>query len=416
MQRLLIIGYVWPEPASSAAGARMMQLIEFFSKKNYRITFATTANETKNMVALNTLGMQVEKIKLNDPEFDIFLQNLMPDIVLFDRFMIEEQFGWRVDHICPNAIKILDTEDLHFLRNARQLSFQKQSNPEEIYFNSDLAKREIAAIYRCDLSLIISEAEQQLLISQFQVPGNIIFYLPFLLDKISKITKNGYLPFEERKDFISIGNFLHEPNWNAVLYIKEKIWPDLRKMLPEAKMQVYGAYPSQKVFNLHNPKENFLVNGWAKSSQEVMKNARICLAPIQFGAGLKGKLVEAMQQGTASVTTSIGAEGINGNLNWNGFITDSDKDFIMHSVALYTNRELWNEQQKFGFEIINKRFDRDLHEKRFSEKLEEIKFDLNIHRKGNFTGKMLKHHLHRSTYFMSRFIEEKNKIRKPPSA
>ena len=64
MQRLLIIGYVWPEPASSAAGARMMQLIEFFSKKNYRITFATTANETKNMVALNTLGMQVEKIKL----------------------------------------------------------------------------------------------------------------------------------------------------------------------------------------------------------------------------------------------------------------------------------------------------------------------------------------------------------------
>jgi len=416
MPKLLVIGYVWPEPKSSAAGSRMLQLLKYFQNENYQITFATTARDTENKVDLNKYGIQTEKIKLNDPEFDILLQNLMPDMVLFDRFMIEEQFGWRVDHICPKAIKILDTEDLHFLRNARQLSFQKQSNPEEIYLNSDLTKREIAAIYRCDLSLIISEVEQQLLITKFQAPESIIFYLPFLLNKISKITKNSFPLFEERKDFISIGNFLHEPNWNAILYLKEKIWPDLRKKLPEAKMQIYGAYPSQKVLNLHNPKENFLVNDWAKSSEEVMKNARVCLAPIQFGAGLKGKLVEAMQFGTASITTSIGAEGINGNLNWNGFITDSDKDFIQHSAALYTNRKLWNEQQKFGFEIINKRFDKEIHEQRFSEKLQKINHDLDLHRKGNFTGKMLKHHLHKSTYFMSRFIEEKNKIRKPPSA
>jgi len=409
MPKLLVIGYVWPEPKSSAAGTRMMQLIDFFKNENYQITFATTARETNNKVDLEALGVNTEKIKLNNPEFDVFLEDLMPDIVLFDRFMMEEQFGWRVDIVCPEAIKILDTEDLHFLRNARQQSFKQNSNAEEIYLNSDLAKREVAAIYRCDLSLIISEVEVQLLISKFQIPKNILFYLPFLLEEISEKDRLNLPNFEDRKDFISIGNFLHEPNWNAVLYLKEKIWPEIRKVLPEAKMQIYGAYASQKVLNLHNPKENFIVNGWAEISQEVMKNARVCLAPIQFGAGLKGKLIEAMQNGTASVTTKIGAEGTNGGLTWNGFIANSDKEFVQKAIELYSSRKLWEERQEFGFKIINKRFRREEYLDNFSKELEKIKNDLRIHRSLNFTGKMLKHHLHKSTYYMSRFIEEKNK-------
>jgi len=409
MPKLLVIGYVWPEPKSSAAGTRMMQLLDFFQNENYQVTFATTARETENKVDLNELGIQTEKIKLNDTDFDLFLKELMPDIVLFDRFMMEEQFGWRVDTVCPEAIKILDTEDIHFLRKARHQSYKEGKKEEEIYLGSDLAKREVAAIYRCDLSLIISEIEVKLLNTKFQVSETILEYLPFLLNQISEKEQLKLPVFQDRKDFIYIGNFLHEPNWNAVLYLKEKIWPEIRKALPEAKMQIYGAYPSQKVLNLHNPKENFIMNGWTESSQEVMKNSRVCLAPIQFGAGLKGKLVEAMQHGTASVTTKIGAEGINGQLEWNGFITDSDNEFIEKSIELYTNDLLWGEQQKFGFDIINKRFRKEERLENFREKLRLIQSDLGKHRLGNFTGKMLKHHLHKSTYFMSRFIEEKNK-------
>ena len=411
MPKLLVIGYVWPEPKSSAAGTRMMQLLEFFQNEKYEIIFATTARDTDNKVDLNSLGIKTEKIALNNPEFDVFLERLMPDVVLFDRFMMEEQFGWRADNICPEAIKILDTEDLHFLRKAREQAYKERKKADVFYLNSDLTKREIAAIYRCDLSLMISETEIELLTSQFQVPTHILFYLPFLLDTVTKENQDNLPEFEGRKDFISIGNFLHEPNWNAVLYLKEKLWPEIRKKLPEARMQVYGAYPSQKVLNLHNPKENFMVNGWAENSGEVMKNARLCLAPIQFGAGLKGKLVEAMQTGTPSVTTSLGAEGINGRMEWNGFITNSDEEFTLKAVGLYSEKKLWKEKQGLGFEIINKRFQKKEYIVNFRQELARLINDLQHHRSLNFTGKMLKHHLHKSTYFMSKFIEEKNKPR-----
>lgn len=406
MPGLLILGYVWPEPRSSAAGSRMMQLIEFFQKQDYQITFATTARETENMVDLLAKNVRVEKILLNDPSFDDLLKELNPEIVIFDRYMMEEQFGWRVDTHCPNALKILDTEDLHFLRKAREQALKKKQDIEELLF-SELAKREIAAIYRCDLSLIISEVERNLLQEKFGVPNAIILYLPFMLPPCNEINPD----FQERKDFISIGNFLHEPNWNAVLYLKENIWPGIRKKLPGAKMNIYGAYPSQKVFNLHNEKENFLVHGWTEDAQEVMSKSRVCLAPIQFGAGIKGKLAEAMMCGTPSVTTNIGSEGMAGSLEWNGYICDSIQDFIDAAVKLYSEEMLWKEKQQIGYNLLKKRFDQHLHQQNFLKKVQQVKNELQQHRNLNFTGSMLKHHLHRSTYFMSKFIEEKNRVK-----
>ncbi len=142
MPKLLIIGYVWPEPTSSAAGTRMMQLIDFFKNENYQVIFGTTARETENKADLAALGVKTEKIKLNDPEFDDLLKKLMPEMVLFDRFMMEEQFGWRVDNICPNAIKILDTEDLHFLRKARQEAFKSNKNKEELILSIRMILKE----------------------------------------------------------------------------------------------------------------------------------------------------------------------------------------------------------------------------------------------------------------------------------
>lgn len=409
MSKVLVIGYVWPEPTSSAAGSRMMQLLNFLSKEDHEVLFCTTARNTGNMADLDSLGINTKRIKLNDPEVDDLLEEFKPDIVLFDRFMMEEQFGWRVDKICPQAIKILDTEDLHFLRQARERAFKKNEKAEDLYFDSDLTKREISAIYRCDLSLIISEAEMQLLFSEFRLPKEILLYLPYLLEMISENKLRNFPSFEERKDFISIGNFLHEPNWNAVLYLKEKIWPQIRKKLPEANIQIYGAYASEKVFNLHDEKTGFIVNGRAGDSSEAMRNARICLAPIRFGAGLKGKLIEAMQNGTPSITTNIGAEGINSELPWNGFITDSENEFITKAIELYSDQNLWNQKQIAGVEIINTRFCKEEFQSNLKSRLEEIKVNISAHRHMNFTGEMLKFHLHKSTYYMSRFIEEKNR-------
>lgn len=406
-KHLLIIGIVWPEPKSSAAGSRMLQLIEVFKNHNWKITFASSATKTDFCFDPKDLGIETHAIEINNSSFDTFIKQLNPDCVLFDRFITEEQFGWRVSEICPAAMRIIDTEDLHCLRAARQQAFKEGKEFEESYLINDTAKREIASVLRSDLALIISNVEMELLQSFFKVSKCLLHYIPFLLDKMDDKVK--WKSFEERSHFISIGNFLHEPNWNAVLYLKESIWPLIRKQLPSAEMHVYGAYPSQKVEQLHNAKEGFLIKGRAEDANEVMSNTKVCLAPLRFGAGLKGKLIEAMQCGTPNVTTDIGAEGMHNNLPWNGAIENTAETFAKSAVELYTNETLWKQSQQNGIQIINECFDENLFEEQFVNRINDLQSNLKSHRQQNFTGAMLMHHTASSTKYMSKWIEEKNK-------
>src|SRR5690606_14722049 len=102
---LLVIGYVWPEPRSSAAGGHMMQLLECFLADGWRITFASPARSGEHRADLSGLGIEEVEIELNSSSFDDFALALQPDVVLFDRFMMEEQFGWRVAQACPDALR-----------------------------------------------------------------------------------------------------------------------------------------------------------------------------------------------------------------------------------------------------------------------------------------------------------------------
>jgi len=409
-QQVLIIGFVWPEPNSSAAGGRMVQLISIFKEQGFSVTFASSASDSDYMIDLDTLGVAKKSIALNCSSFDVYVKVLNPSIVLFDRFMMEEQFGWRVTENCPDALRLLDTEDLHCLRLARQKAFKenRQFNIDDLLIEV-VTKREIASILRCDLSLIIAEFEMELLQTVFKIDNKLLYYLPLLLEPIEDSTIQNLPSFEERNNFIFIGNFLHEPNWNAVQYLKETIWPLIRKQMPEAVLQIYGAYPSKKVLQLHRPKEGFHIMGRAHDSQEVVRNTRVVLAPLRFGAGIKGKLLEAMQCGTPSVTTFIGAESMFGDLPWNGFIADNPQVFADKAVELYQDITLWQKVQENGFEIIVKRYLKSLFADDFVMHILKIQTHLKQHRLDNFMGALLQHHTLTSTKYMSRWIEEKNK-------
>jgi glycosyltransferase involved in cell wall biosynthesis len=410
VRKLLIIGFVWPEPNSSAAGGRMIQLISFFKEQGYQITFSSPALDSDFMADLNEYGVDKKSIVLNCATFDIFIKELNPNIVLFDRFMMEEQFGWRVSENCPDALRILDTEDLHCLRLARQKAFKEKRNFKVLdLLVEDVAKREIASILRCDLSLMISEFEMELLETVFKVDSALLYYLPFLLGPIDESSIQKLPSFEERENFVFIGNFLHEPNWNAVQFLKESIWPLIRKQLPESNLLIYGAYPSQKVLQLHKPAEGFIVKGRAADAEEVIKSGKVVLAPLRFGAGVKGKLIEAMQCGTPSITTSIGAESMHGDLPWNGFIVDEVIDFAHAAVRLCQDKILWLNAQKKGVAIINQRYSKDLFESDFIKRIEFLLFNLEEHRLNNFMGELLQHHTLKSTKYMAKWIEAKNK-------
>jgi len=411
MKKLLVIGFVWPEPKTTAAGNRMLQLLEAFLSYGYQTIFASTASKTTYSHDLIPMGVKEEQIQLNDSSFDDFVKGLNPDIVMFDRFMVEEQFGWRVAESCPKALRILNTEDLHSLREYRETCLK---DPMGFclgkYGQQDKTKREIASIYRSDLTLLVSHFEKEILENTFGLNENLLLYLPFMLPRVEENHRMNWPGFEERKDFISYGNGRHAPNIDAFGQLKNNIWPLIRKKLPGAKLHIYGAYLPEQIKKMHEPKQGFWVHGWVKDLEEKVQHARVLLAPLRFGAGIKGKLTLAMQNGTPSVTTNLGAEGMTKQL-WSGAIANAPSEMAKWSIELHENPEKWYKAQQNGVSIINAEYTKNLWSKLLFQRLNTLKSLLKEHRANNFIGALLLHQSMAATKYMGKWIEEKNTLR-----
>lgn len=420
--KVLVIGYVWPEPRSSAASGHVMQILEAFLDQGWDITFSSPARPGEHKEDLTAMGIHEVPIELNNSSFDTFISALAPDIVLFDQFMMEEQFGWRVEKHCPDALRVLETSDLQSLRHARHQRLRdrlKSNNDEddlrdvfdparrevfELMASTDMAKREIAALFRCDLNLMISEVEIELLVEQFGLPRQLLHWCPLMVNLPTASPRS----FAERAHFLSIGNFRHAPNWDAVLWMKSTIWPLIRQQIPDAQLHIYGAYTPPKATALHNAAQGFHVMNWAEDALQVMSAARVCLAPLRFGAGIKGKLVDAMLCGTPSVTTPIGAEGMHANFPWPGGVTRSATDFANCAVKLYKDQGHWQTAAQAGNLLLSERYPQTIHGPALINKLCECQSSLKTLRNNNFIGGMLRHHAHKSTQYMSQWIEAKN--------
>jgi len=407
---ILVIGHVWPEPDTTAAGCRMIQLLETFLAFGHVVTFASSAGKTVYSKDLFAIGIKEESIELNHPSFDAFIKQLNPDVVVFDRFMVEEQFGWRVAEFAPNAIRILNTEDLHSLRKARE----EAHKPHQEFHISDWVKhdmtlREVASIYRCDVSLMVSTYEMDILDELLHVPENLLFHLPLMLEVPTAKSIKEWPKFIERQHFITVGNGRHTPNIDSIKILKQVVWPKIREKLPQAELHVYGAYLPQLVQEMHEPKQGFYIDGWLENLDQTMQNTKVLLAPIQFGAGIKGKLLIAMKNGTPSVTTSIGAEGMQGDLSWNGSISDNWETFANAAVALYQDELKWENAKTHGIQLLHAFFDKEKLQKSFMDLIDGLKKNLVEHRERNLMGRILQHQTLNSTKYMAKWIEAKNR-------
>jgi glycosyltransferase involved in cell wall biosynthesis len=162
---------------------------------------------------------------------------------------------------------------------------------------------------------------------------------------------------------------------------------------------------------LHNPKNGFHIKGWADDAFEVMENSRVCLAPIRFGAGIKGKLLDAMICQTPSATTTVGSEGMHVNEPWGGVVEDEKEKFVTACVKLYEDENLWKEAQINGTKILHTYYDAKKLGDALIKKVLEVEETLETHRLYNFTGAMLQHHSMQSTKYMSQWIEVKSKLK-----
>ena len=408
--KVALIGYVWPEPTSSAAGFRTLQLLEAFRAKGWETHLLSSSAETPSSNQAKDLGVTAHAIQMNHSSFDELIRSLSPDFVVFDRFLIEEQFGSRVRAACPSCVRVIDTVDLHFVRRGREELLKRGASPEailgcEFETQSEDAIREISAIYRSDLSLILSSFELELLQTRYRVPSELLHLSRFHCPNPAPPPS-----FEERNHFVFIGNFRHPPNADAVTWLQREVWPLVRQKLPQAELHIYGAYPPKEMMALSNAKQGFVVKGPVKDAIECLSHYRVCLAPLRYGAGIKGKITDSWLAGTPVVTTPIGAEGMHDSLEWGGGIASSPAALAQSSEALFNDPKAWSEAGDHGRQILTHLFNCETQSERLILALLNTQTHLASLRQANFVGAMLWHHSHRSTDFFSRWIELKNAL------
>ncbi len=430
-RRILFIGPVFPEPTSSAAGVRTVSLLEDFLSRGDRILFASPSDQNAFSEALHRRGIETVKIGPNDSEFDRIASGFAPDVVIFDRFMLEEQFGWRVAEVAPNALRVLDTIDLHFLRRVRgewlKRALKSEGGPIP---DSEFARishsidgidtedclRELAAIYRSDLTLILSKFEIRLLRERYRVNDSAIQFLGF---SYPPAETELWKIFSERKHFVSIGNFRHLPNRDATFWLARELWPRIRAELYArgeggVEFHLYGAYPPKEIMALDSVKTGFRVFGPTDDAIGTLRSYRACLAPIRFGAGIKGKIADAWSAGIPVVTTPLGAEGMETREGgeFAGIVAESEAEFIREAAALYGDENRAAQFRDLGAVALVHLYSAEENRRAFLSRIDallESPERLAEHRSRNLIGRILRSEAHGRLKYLSKWIEEKNR-------
>jgi len=416
---ILILGSIWPQEQASAASNRSISLIQGCLDAGYQVACSADERETEATARLRARGVVCTRIAPNDPAFDVYLAGLQPRVVIFDRFTTEEKFAWRVREVCPDSLRVLDTIDLHFLRLARMQAHQADTAAfttpmpwsELLRLAGDTALREVAAIYRSDLSLVTSDAELRLLVEAAGVPADLL-----QLCRLTYPTQVAQRNFAQRQDYACIGNFRHPPNVDAVTWLKDKIWPLIRHLHPDGQLHIWGAHAKPIHLAWSNPAQGFHVHGYADSPAKALAACRVNLAPLRFGAGVKGKIADGWWWGAPAVSTWVGAEGMHAQMPFGGLVATTATELARAAVRLYHEQPLWEAAAAAGTDLMTQLYQDAATTQAFLRRLELLLKDQNSSRSRNLTGQILWQQSMRSTEYFSRWIELKRLHGQPPSS
>ncbi|MDT8347304.1 MAG: glycosyltransferase family 4 protein [Flavobacteriaceae bacterium] len=383
-------------PNYSAAGWRSHQVMEAVEQLGYQVEVWSTAAEESRF--LNS-KRRCKNIVLNDALADEQIKNTKAQIVVFDRFYTEEQFGWRFARFAPQCMRILDMQDVHFLREERRQDLTGSPIDDSIRW------RELAAMHRCDLSLVISEVELHLLQNEFEFKASQLLYFPLLMAEES-LPKS---KFSERNGIAFVGNFKHKPNRDAIDYFMKAIFPKVLSQIPDLKCYIYGAFaPNFKI-------KNTTTTAFVADIATTIAQHRLCVAPLRFGAGLKGKVFTSAQSGTPCLCSPIAAEGIFTPTEIPELYCVSDTNFVEQLLHLYRDKAHWLKTQEKFSSWMKEKFNREQHEGYFQQRIKERLSSLWEDRNKNHIGNMLLHHRVQSVYYLAKWIEEKKHRLQLPS-
>ena len=237
--------------------------------------------------------------------------------------------------ISTSAKILYFTHDLHYLRELRH--YELDNNQDHLVQSNSLKKLEYDLFAKVDIILTPSTHEEHLIKEHF--PHKDVFTIPLHFYEFPPEIPQSNVDFSRRQGLLFLGGFNHQPNVDAVIWFVQEILPRVREQLPEVTCTVAGSQPTPEILALQN--QGVRVTGYVPDLLPLFEESRVFVAPLRYGAGVKGKIVTSMVYGVPVVTTSIGNEGINLADGREVLIADDPETFAAHTVELYTDQSLW---------------------------------------------------------------------------
>jgi glycosyltransferase involved in cell wall biosynthesis len=353
--RAFVADFAIPAPDRDSGSLRMLNLLILFQEQGLSVTFASMGLEARQpyLSELQKRGIKC----LYRPYEDSVEEHLRSrgnayDLVILSRLETAAELMDAARRWCPKARIVFDTVDLHHQRVAREAMVRNDPKIERIA--ERIKKQELALIEKADTTLVVSEAERALLATEAPAADVRI------VSNIHQIYRNRR-PFQSRSDILFVGGFAHPPNTDAVRFFCQDVFPLVLARLPQIQFFVIGSDPPANVASLASA--NIHILGYVPDVEPHLQSCRLSVAPLRFGAGVKGKINLSLAHGLPVVATSIAAEGMFLKDGESVLIADDAHAFADAVVRLYQSEVLWNRlvlaglavmEQHFGFEAARR--------------------------------------------------------------
>jgi GT2 family glycosyltransferase/SAM-dependent methyltransferase len=284
-----------------------------------------------------------------------------------------------VREVAPSATVAYDTVDLHWLREARrstagspfgEASAATNGKPSSIGSKADaLRQLELAMIRAADTTLVVSDSEREQV--ERDVPDANVLVVPNVHDVEPYVP-----PLEDRSGIIFVGGFEHPPNGDAAVRLVKEVMPAVWRELGDVQVTIVGPHAPPEVQALASPLVD--VAGWIEDLKPLLDHARLMVAPLRYGAGMKGKVTQALAIGLPVVTTSIGAEGLEGHDEECLLVSDDPQELAAHVIRAYRDDDLWRRLSRAGQELIAERCSTEVVSERLSQLLDGVETTVSV--------------------------------------
>jgi GT2 family glycosyltransferase/glycosyltransferase involved in cell wall biosynthesis len=339
--RALVLDVQAPQPDTNAGGYAAVQEMRLLQSLGFKCTFMPT-----NMAWMGRYTTDLERMGVEciyspfaaSPQTLIAQRGAEFDLVYITRYGVAEECLEAIREHAPQAKVVLNNADLHFLRELRAAI--AANSKESISRAAETREKELAVMRKVDLVLTYTDIEKTV-IQSHNLDATKIARCPWVTDTLTDIPG-----FRDRKDIAFLGGFNHPPNMEAVEWFLSNVMPLIRKSLPEVTFRIYGSSIPEKLHDLASNEPGVCVHGWVPALSDALDNCRMFVAPLQSGAGIKGKVIEALARGVPSVLSSIASEGINIHNGSDGIVAGSPASWADSILSIYNDQRAWESMSR----------------------------------------------------------------------